>query len=164
MTAVDLLKYGLGLSQQIIGGALKDIKDEDLSQRPGPDSNTLAWQLGHIISSEKEMLQNFPGFKYPDLPAGFSEKHANKPEITKSDAPTGFTVADYVAQMNAIREATMARVAQLTDKDLDHPSEGGIKEMAPTLGTVLELAAQHFTMHSGHLSVLRRKLGKPVLF
>lgn len=164
MTGVDLLKFSLELSLHILTGALKDIKDEELVERPGTGSNNLGWQLGHLITSEKHMLGGFPGFHYPELPAGFDEKHANKPEIHVLNTPTGYKVSDYLAHMTAMRTATLAALAKLTEKDLDLPSSGPLKEMAPTLGTVLELASQHFMMHSGHISVLRRKLAKPVLF
>ena len=39
-----------------------------------------------------------------------------------------------------------------------------ITRMAPTVGSVFFLAANHEMMHAGQFSVARRKLGKPVLF
>ena len=38
------------------------------------------------------------------------------------------------------------------------------KEFAPTLGAMLLLNANHVMMHAGQFSVVRRKLGKPILF
>jgi hypothetical protein len=35
---------------------------------------------------------------------------------------------------------------------------------APTLGALFVLVANHALMHGGQFSVVRRKLGKPVLF
>ena len=37
-------------------------------------------------------------------------------------------------------------------------------QMAPTLGALLLLNANHVMMHAGQFTVVRRKLGKPVLF
>jgi len=164
MTGIDVLKYSLQLSQNILNALLSEVSDADLQTRPVPQSNTLGWQLGHIISSEPNILKEFPAFQYPAFPPGFVEKHANKPEVHSHEGSTGFTVADYQAQLNAIRGATLAGLSKLTDKDLDQPVTGQMKELAPTLGGLLEMASQHFMMHSGHISVIRRKLGKKVLF
>jgi hypothetical protein len=37
-------------------------------------------------------------------------------------------------------------------------------KFAPTVGAMLLLNANHVLMHAGQFSVVRRKLGKPVLF
>ena len=39
-----------------------------------------------------------------------------------------------------------------------------VAKLAPTVGALLLLAANHAVMHGGQFSVVRRKLGKPVLF
>ena len=55
-------------------------------------------------------------------------------------------------------------LAKLPEKDLDNPIDGPLARLAPTLGALLLLAANHEMMHAGQFSVVRRKLGKPVLF
>jgi hypothetical protein len=37
-------------------------------------------------------------------------------------------------------------------------------KFAPRLGDLFQLVANHTLMHAGQFSVVRRKLGKPVLF
>ena len=37
-------------------------------------------------------------------------------------------------------------------------------QFAPTLGSLFLLVSNHALMHGGQFSVVRRKLGKPVLF
>ncbi|MBV8230589.1 MAG: hypothetical protein JO329_11450, partial [Planctomycetaceae bacterium] len=46
----------------------------------------------------------------------------------------------------------------------DRPATGKVAAFAPTLGHVLLLASNHTLMHAGQFSVVRRLLGKPVLF
>ena len=57
--------------------------------------------------------------------------------------------------------ATLAALEGVSEEALDQPSGW---DMAPTVGTVLLMIANHDMMHSGQFSVIRRKLGKPVLF
>ncbi len=163
MNAIETLNFSLRFSQGVLMGALSDISESDLNTRAVPGSNRLNWQLGHLITSEREILGGI-GCAYPELPAGFSEDHANKPEKTSNDLPMRWTVNDYKTLIEETRAASIAGLAKLSEADLDAPSGGNLASMAPKIGNLFELAAQHFLMHSGQVSVIRRKLGKPVLF
>ena len=104
---------------------------------------------------------HLPGAAYPELPAGFAERH-NKETSTKD---SGFgTKAEYLGLFNKVRQATIDAVAKLSDADLDKPTTGRMAEMVPTLGALLLLNANHVMMHAGQFSCVRRKLGKPILF
>ncbi|MEI6325613.1 MAG: DinB family protein, partial [Gemmataceae bacterium] len=163
MTAIEALTFSLHLSQGILLGTLSDLNDGDLSSRPVSGSNRLCWQLGHLILSERFLLGE-TGCSYPELPEGFADQHANNPEITTSEAPLAWTVADYTRLLKETRETSIASLGQMNEADLDKPNTGRLAPKAPTYGNLFELAAQHFIMHSGQVSVIRRKLGKPVLF
>ena len=63
-----------------------------------------------------------------------------------------------------VRSATSAALAKLSDADLDRPTTGQMAGFAPRLGDFFMLVANHTMMHAGQFSVVRRKLGKPVLF
>ena len=52
----------------------------------------------------------------------------------------------------------------LSDTDLDKPTAGSMAGFAPTWGHLFVLVANHTLMHAGQFTVVRRKLGKPVLF
>lgn len=162
MTAKDVLKHALKANHDILSMYLSDLSDADLLVRPAPGANHIAWQLGHLISSETRMLGNIPGATAPALPAGFAEEH-NK-AAAASDKTDGFrTMKEYLNLYNQVREATLSALASLPDMDLDKPTQGNLARMAPTLGSVFFLAANHEMMHAGQFSVARRKLGKPVV-
>ena len=57
-----------------------------------------------------------------------------------------------------------SNLSELSDADLDRPTQGRMATFAPRLGDLLVLVSNHTLMHGGQISVLRRKLGKPVLF
>lgn len=162
MNACKLVEQSLNFTQHVINGSLGDLSDADLLVRPVEGANHIAWQIGHLIVTERQLARHVPGVQFPELPAGFAEKYANKPDA--QNAGGGFaTRAQYLELFNQTRAATVAAVAKLSDADLDKPAGGGpagIKD----LGGLLNLIANHTMMHGGQFSVVRRKLGKPVLF
>jgi len=161
--AKDAIKSALNSTQNMLGMYLADLSDADLLVRPAPGANHIAWQLGHLINSEGRFLGTLPGAQVPALPAGFAEAH-NK-AAAANDGPTGFrTKAEYLNLFGQVREATLTALANLPEADLERPTQGDIARMAPTLGALFFLMANHQMMHTGQFTVVRRKLGKPVLF
>ena len=162
MTGRDAIKTALEATSFLFTNPLNDLSDADLLVRPVPNSNHAAWQIGHIITSEQGLVTSqIPEAKMPALPAGFKDAHA----MDKISSDTGFaTKAEYIDLFNRTRAATLAAVAGLTDADLDRPTSGNMAAMAPTLGAWLILVSNHTLMHGSQFSVIRRKLGKPVLF
>jgi uncharacterized damage-inducible protein DinB len=164
MTGVDAIRTALTSTQKLTTWFLSDLSDADLLVRPTPGANHIAWQLGHVLVFERDFARNrFPGAGAPDLPAGFEKQHSKETQF--ADPPTGFlTKAAYVDLFTKVRQATLAGVGTLNDADLDQPNTGSMAQFAPTLAAMLLLLANHELMHSGQFSVVRRKLGKPVLF
>ncbi len=116
-----------------------------------------------MIASECRLGQQLPGAKYPELPAGFAEQHTK--DMSKIDPPKGFgTKAQYLELFAKVREATLANLDRLSDADLDKPTTGNMAKMAPNLGALLLLTSDHVLMHAGQFTVVRRKLGKPLVF
>jgi hypothetical protein len=164
MTGVDAIRMALQSTHHLLTWFLSDLSDADLTVRPVPGANHIAWQVGHLIATETRLTSQ-PTFKavYPELPAGFTEQHG--PKTQASDPPAGFgTKAQYIDLFTKVRQATLAGLEKLKDADLDAPTMGPMAPFAPTLGALLLLTANHSLMHAGQFSVVRRKLGKPVLF
>ena len=162
MNAIDAVRTTLNSTQYLLNAALGDLSDADLLVRPVPASNHIAWQLGHLVLSESHMLAGvLPGVKYPAPPPGFAEAHAQ--DRTGKDEGF-FPKAVYLEQLAAARGATLAALEKLKDADLDRPTTGSMAKFAPTLGALLVMTANHTMMHGGQFSVVRRKLGKPILF
>src|SRR5687768_10905132 len=164
MNAIEALQDNLQETHNMVGMYLGDLSDADLLVRPAPSANHIAWQLGHLILSERQMLKdNIPGVEYAQLPAGFHDQHDAK--NSQTEPPYGFLKkADYLELFKNSRAATVAAVSRLTESDLDAPTVGVMAQFAPTLGKMLNATAIHTMMHAGQFSAVRRKLGKPVLF
>jgi hypothetical protein len=164
MRGVDAIRTALQSTHHLVTWFLGDISDADLVVRPTPGANHIAWQMGHLIQSERHLIStNVPTANYPDLPAGFTEKHSK--ESAAREALADFcTRAEYIDLFTRVRQATIATLETLSDSDLDRPTQGDMKKYAPTLGALFLLVSNHALMHGGQFSVVRRKLGKPILF
>jgi hypothetical protein len=162
--AKDAIQSALGSTQHMLEWYVSDLSDADLLVRPVPGANHIAWQLGHLIGSEPHLIyMELPDAAYPELPAGFADQHTK--ETAASDSPAAFrTKAEYLEWSKKVRGATKAILDKLTDADLGRASTGRMAQFAPTLADLFLLVANHTMMHAGQFTVVRRKLGKPVLF
>lgn len=157
------IRVGYDCSDAITLGYLSDLTDAELLIRAVPGINHIAWQLGHLIAGENQMIGGvFPG-SMPALPAGFAEKHSK--ETSANDNPADFlTKSEYLQLMAEQRQGTLAALATQTDQDFDQPAPESMRAYAPTIGSLFSLIGSHWLMHAGQWAVLRRKLGRAPLF
>jgi hypothetical protein len=143
---------------------VSDLSDADLLVRPVPQANHIAWQLGHLILQECESIGSQDlGVKYPELPIDFAQRHSDA--TAGVEPPRGFLAkAEYLDLLGQAHAATMATLARLSDADLDKAVTGneGIKD--PTLGDLFLSINSNQGVHQGQFAIIRRKLGKPVLY
>ena len=119
--------------------------------------------MGHLINAEQHFLTVLGATTAPKLPDGWADQHGKK--TAGEDPPKGFaTKAQYLELFNKTREAAISTLAAMSDADLDKATAGDMAKFAPNHGAVFMLLANHVMMHAGQFSVVRRKLGKPVLF
>jgi hypothetical protein len=160
MQAKDAIKSALNSTQGLLKTYLADLSDADLLVRPVPNANHIAWQLGHLIKSEPELVRmELPDAAYPKLPAGFEEQHSK--ETAGVDPPKGFlTKAEYLALAKDVRGATLTLLDRV---DIDRACTGKMAKFTPTLADLFLMLSTHTMMHTGQFTVVRRKLGKPLL-
>ena len=71
----DAIRSSLNAADFLAGRYLDDLTDDEIMMRPVSDANHLAWQLGHLIASERHLIEaGVPG-SMPELPAGFADRH-----------------------------------------------------------------------------------------
>jgi uncharacterized damage-inducible protein DinB len=162
MDVKDAIRASANLSSHVLKTYVGDLEDSELMQRPSEGSNHLAWQLGHLISAEVQLLQSIrPGYEV-ELPAGFSEAHA-KENCGSDDAATFWSKQAYLDLFAQVRQASLKALAECPATDLDNPAPEPFREHFPTVGDLFTLIANHPMMHAGQFAVARRRLGKPVL-
>ncbi|HET6251232.1 MAG TPA: DinB family protein [Tepidisphaeraceae bacterium] len=157
--AADVLARNLEMTKMY----LEDMSEAEMFARPCGDANHVAWQFGHLAVAETNMLKSVKPQAAAALPAGFAEKFTK--ETARLDDPKAFpSKAEIVGAYIKAREASIAWAKTLTPADMDKPTDERMRNFAPTVGHVVSMMPLHTMMHIGQLQVLRRKLGKPVLF
>jgi uncharacterized damage-inducible protein DinB len=157
MTSQELAADGLKSNLEMLMGTLSDFSDADIYVRPCPGANHTAWQLGHLAAAEANMVGAYK------LPEGY-EKKFSKETCGKDDPKFFGTKAELLDQLSKTRAATIAWVKAAKPADLDKPAPERMRHMCPTMGHLVQLLPSHFAMHMGQMQVIRRKLGKPLLF
>ncbi|HMO87283.1 MAG TPA: DinB family protein, partial [Lacipirellulaceae bacterium] len=95
MHAKDAIKSSMHMGLFVLETYLSDLDDADLMVRPAQGCNHLAWQLGHLISSESGLIDMARSGEGGQLPAGFREAHAKG--NAGSDDPAQFrTKQEYI--------------------------------------------------------------------
>jgi hypothetical protein len=156
----DVVRMSLDLSDQIVNSYLSDLSDADLLIRPIEGMNHIAWQLGHLISSERFFVETVSPGSCPRLPDNFEEGHGRK--CTNIDDPSKYLpLAKYKELWKAQRDATRAVLDTLSDSDFDRKTQG-LPDFIPTVGAAMNLCGDHALMHLGQFVAVRRKLGKPI--
>ncbi len=163
MNTKEALKAGIDGGGFVANAYLADLTDADLLVRPAPDCNHIAWQLGHLIAAEHQMVEGACPGSMPNLPDGFAEKHTK--ESAKSDNPGDFcSKEEYLNAAKEQRAGTFAALEKLSDADLDKPAPEAMRSYCPNVGSIFTMQGTHWMMHAGQWAIIRRKLGKPPLF
>ena len=161
MNTHEAIQSSLKLAREVTNTLVADLSDEDLLNRPVPRANHIAWQLGHLVSSEFDMMTKM-GYAMPALPDGFAESYT-KETATSDDAAKFHTKEQYLAWLQEQRGGTLAALEGAAEADFDKPSPESMRDYAPTVGVAFNMIGIHLNMHAAQLAVLRRKLDKPVL-
>ncbi len=121
--------------------------------------NHIAWQLGHLIGSERHFVDMIQPGACPPLPEDFEAGHSRN--ASSEDDPAKFyTREKYQALWKAQRDATRKVLESQSDGDLDRKDDR-FPPFAPTAGQILALCGTHALMHSGQFVAVRRLLCKP---
>jgi hypothetical protein len=118
MNSKQAMKAGIDGGSFVVMAYLEDLTDADLMVRPIPGTNHLAWQLGHLIHAEHQMVDAVSPGTMPKLPEGFVKQHSK--ETATSDNPKDFcTKAEYLKLAKEQRAGTYAALEKLSEADLD---------------------------------------------
>ncbi len=162
MDTRDAIRQSYEVGQMVLLSYVKDLSDDDLMLRPAEGCNHLAYQLGHLLSSEGSLLESICPGKSISFGADF-DKHHDKENAGSNDASQFCSRDEYVEMFGKAKEATFAALATMSDEDLDQPGPEKFREMFPTVGSVFVLIASHGLMHAGQFVPVRRKLGKDIV-
>lgn len=149
----------MAMTQMLLGAAVADFSDDEMYVRPVPGANHAAWQIGHLVASQFQMV-GFAGGKLPPLPDGFAQTFGKDTAAKDGLAAFGYGREKLLSVFNAQRDAVKAWAAAVPDADLTKEMPDPVRAYIPTVGSLLLLVSTHDAMHLGQLQVIRRKLGK----
>ena len=164
MHAKDVIRQSIEMSDMALGKYLEDLEPAAFLARPVGGMNHIAWQMGHLISTERNTLEAIKPGSCPPLPEGFDAKHGK--ETHDSDDPAHFHTKDeYLALWKAQRAATRALLDSMPEADLDAPAPERNRAFCPTVGHALNMMGGiHPMMHAGQFVAVRRDRKMPVAF
>jgi hypothetical protein len=117
--------------------------------------------LGHLTATDHRFLTALGETDVPALPEGFAQKFS-----TKGEAPKAKEFGDVTALLPMFlqaRDRLIAATERSSAEKLAEPVDLGSPRIKKK-GEMLALAGFHSGLHAGHLSTIRRSLGKPPLF
>lgn len=163
MKVSEAIQLSIDSGKMISMAYLEDLTDAELLHRPAAGCNHIAWQLGHLIASEHEMIEGVAPGSMPGLPDGFAEKYS-KETAAIDDADAFHSKQELLELFETVRSATLAALAGLSEDDFEKPSPEQMRAYAPTVAAAFELQGGHWLMHAGQWAVIRRQLGRAPLF
>ena len=153
------IEQGFTVADFWVNTLLSDLCDADLMKRPAAEANHIAWQIGHLMTSEAALVSMaVPDVKYT-FPEGFKEKHA-KTQAATDDPKHFLSKAEYLALAAQTRKTTLAALAKVSDAAMDRAIQAPIP-FIKRAGDCFVVASHHWMLHAGQWSVVRRCLGKP---
>src|SRR6185295_10698064 len=106
MDLKQAIRGSLTQSDFIVNGYLADLTPKEMMARSCPGVNHIAWQLGHLIQSERYLVnQAFPG-KVDSLPEGFEARH-KKDTAGVDDAGRFLSKDEYLNIAKQVRGQTL---------------------------------------------------------
>ena len=157
-TILAILERGRGMLRK----HLSDFSDADMLARPAPTANHAAYQLAHLLRTTSGMVKALSPDVAVTLPPK-TEGDAKGPS-TSNDPAQFPSKEELLTAYEGLITAITTAAGTMADADFDKASPEHFKGFAPTLGQLALMAPLHMSMHVGQIQVIRRKLGKPVLF
>lgn len=160
--AKDIITQSLDVSDTILRKYVTDLDQAQWLERPAAGMNPIAWQVGHLLSVERSIMDGIKPGICPALPTGFDEIHGKDAGL--SDETSGYFNKDqYLALFEAQRNATKEILAGLTEAEMAAEPANTFGGMCPTVGHMFNFMGGHVYMHVGQFVPVRRKAGKPVV-
>ena len=163
MNIREAIRLNLDQADNIVRMYLADMTDAELLVRPVPKCNHIAWQMGHLVNAEHEMVSAACPGGMPTLPDGFAARYT--PETAAVDDPKAFHSKQELLDLyTKVRAATLTALEKVSDAEFDRPAPEKFRSFIRSIGDLFSLQGTHWTMHAGQWAVIRRKLGRKPLF
>lgn len=155
----EMLLAQLGTGEYLFDKFTSDLSDAEYFKVPAANTNHVAWNIGHIATSEDSMVAAVTGgsMKFSqDLHKMFGGSSECFEDAAKYPSRGEIDEMRQNARANAIEQIKMFDEAKWNDP----APQGWPTDLFPTLGSVWALLATHQFWHIGQITVCRQTLGK----
>lgn len=160
-TAIDVLALSLSSSKELVMGYCQDLKPVEYLHRPTPQSNCVAWLLGHLILTDRRIMARvLDATDLPPLPDGFESRFSRE-----GSAPQAADFGDVTILLPLFaqtRDLMIVKVLAADPADFDKPL-GFQHARFNTRWGAINFMGTHAAMHAGQMTIIRRSLGRPPL-
>lgn len=167
MRSTDLLAYAFDQVHETLRGALAGLDPDDLTRRPGPDANTVAWLAWHLVRVQDDHVAEAAGRPQVwtdegwagrfDLPfdSGATGYGFDAQQVAAVRVPSTELLLGYA---DAVHARTAEFLAGLSDDDLDRVVDDSY-DPPVTLGVRLVSVLSDDLQHVGQAAYARGLLG-----
>jgi hypothetical protein len=163
MNFKDAVRASLRISDSLVQQYIDDITPEEMFVQPVPDANHIAWQIGHLIVSERNLVEAAVPGSMPPLPEGFAELHRRN-SMPSAHPGDYLSKKEYLELAKHVRTATLAALDSMGDSDFDKPITARVPGFVRNAGDCFLTIGLHWSLHAGQWVVTRRKLGRARMF
>jgi len=149
---LDLIKQTRRRFTQLVDG----LSNEQLNEIPAGMSNNIAWNFGHIVSSQQGLCNSLAGVEL-NMPVELSTpyKKGTKPEATIKDEDINefkkYAVSNIDALENGLKENLFANY---------QPYETSYGYALNDIEDAVRFVAVHDALHLGYAMAIRKNLSK----
>ena len=160
----QLLLDGYGRILETLERALKGLTQDDLNQRPSPDSNSMGWLAWHLTRVQDDHIADLMGgeqlwvsdawhskFDRAPDPADVGWGHSSE-DVAAFKSPAAETILAY---HRAVQERTKQYINTLSANDLDRELDEPWYQPLPTVGVRLISVMSDNLEHVGQVAYVR---------
>lgn len=156
MTTVRDFQKIFAMESKIIEEQTRELTHADSLLQPQPGGNCLNWVLGHLITSQLEIISAIGGV--PPFDSASISRYDRSSEPIRGDEPGVLELATLVKMNLDVNSVVDSLLSGLDDAALDREIQIGERKM--TLGWRIFFLHFHYTYHIGQLEYLRQLAGK----
>jgi len=159
-TVNDVIAHSLTQSAMLLNRYTADLTPQEYLHRPTPKANCVAWTIGHLTLSDRNVLKRLGVSDLPPLPDGFEKRFSR--DAGCPEASEFGDVSQLLPLFNQHRQRLIDAVKRATPQQLSAPLEKP-HPMFANAGEMALFMSAHAAMHAGQVTIVRRSLGRPPL-
>lgn len=150
---IEKIKPLAGLYQvnsSLVKRALKDLSTRQISNRPGPDANSMHWILGHLVVSRYSILQMLGS----ELRHHYGEVFSKGAEAREEDEYP--SVESLLEEWNQLTQELSNRLEMITEEDLVKSIDRKLPGVESNVLGGITFLHFHESYHVGQLAYIRK--------